>query len=237
MTACIYLITNQITKKQYVGFTTQTLDKRCSAHLSDVKNGSKIYFHNSIRKYGWYNFTSEIIYMSTDADHCLNTMESYFIKQKNTKRPNGFNLTDGGGGPLGLKRTEENKMNNRLARLGIPHSEDRKLNIGKANKGKKRTEEQKQKMKDISTGKKHTEESLDKMRGENNHFYGKKHSQESIELMSKKKRKYQHPPKYQLADMISLFTNKKISEYYGCSSETIRTWRCKLELVSKMKKV
>ena len=51
----IYLITNKINGKQYIGQTVKTVQKRWSRHLADSKNFD-FYFYKAIRKYGKENF-------------------------------------------------------------------------------------------------------------------------------------------------------------------------------------
>ena len=49
----IYLITNTITGKNYVGQTKRSLDQRFKSHLYEAeKMKYNMYLHNSIRKYG-----------------------------------------------------------------------------------------------------------------------------------------------------------------------------------------
>jgi hypothetical protein len=61
---------------------------------------------NSIKlfgKYGWHNFQWEVIYQSYDYEHCLKTMENYFINEYNSFVA-GYNSTLGGKGTLGVKK-------------------------------------------------------------------------------------------------------------------------------------
>ena len=91
----IYLITNNINKKQYVGQTVQKLNRRLSKHKS-----AKTYLGNSIRKYGEENFSVEIIDTALSKEE-LDKKEIYWIDKLKTKHPLGMNLTDGGEGVLG----------------------------------------------------------------------------------------------------------------------------------------
>lgn len=105
----IYVITNTITKKQYVGQTvTHRLNhgkyrpfgyiKRFKDHLSEALCNTKTkqcrYLNNSIRKYGPDAFIVELI------DICLpekgNDMEIFHIDDLQTLHPKGYNLTTGG---------------------------------------------------------------------------------------------------------------------------------------------
>jgi hypothetical protein len=58
-TGCIYLITNLINDKVYVGQTLNYM-KRMNDHKNSAKT-PKYFFSYAIRKYGWENFTKEIL--------------------------------------------------------------------------------------------------------------------------------------------------------------------------------
>lgn len=101
----IYLITNMVTWKQYVGQTTTHYNKngklvpagyvqRWKKHVSDAKryiNGSK--FQSSIVKYGEKNFEIELLEECQTSD--LDEREIYFIKVLDTFTY-GYNSTPGG---------------------------------------------------------------------------------------------------------------------------------------------
>jgi group I intron endonuclease len=76
-------------------------------HKTNYKTSNRK-FYDAIKKYGWNNFEWEVIYNSKDGDHCLNVMESHFIKEYNSLVV-GYNMTEGGDGCLGYKHTEEYK--------------------------------------------------------------------------------------------------------------------------------
>ena len=52
MYGIIYLLTNTVTSKQYVGQTIQSLDARCSQHVSDAYAGELTLIASVIRTYG-----------------------------------------------------------------------------------------------------------------------------------------------------------------------------------------
>lgn len=106
-----YIITNSVNGKEYVGITSSSIGCRWSQHLSETKRNnldSRSYLHKAINKYG-ENFFSieEKIRKGTWEEVC--SWEKETIKERNSKAPNGYNLTDGGEGALGAIRTSEFK--------------------------------------------------------------------------------------------------------------------------------
>ena len=94
--AYIYLISNDINNKVYVGKTTETISKRYSKHIYDAKNyidNSAV--HIAMRKYGYEHFSIQQL------EECpisiLSKKEIYWIKYYDSFN-NGYNLTPGGDG-------------------------------------------------------------------------------------------------------------------------------------------
>ena len=58
--ASIYKITNEINGKCYIGFDI-SYPKRIKQHYNDSKRGVNSPLCNDIRKYGWENFTKELL--------------------------------------------------------------------------------------------------------------------------------------------------------------------------------
>jgi group I intron endonuclease len=99
---CVYLATNRINGKCYVGQTIN-FDKRKKAHKDTAYNGKGWLFHNAIRKYGFDAFNWELLYcremLCPEKDKAsMDRCEKYYIKTLNTMAPNGYNLTAGGEG-------------------------------------------------------------------------------------------------------------------------------------------
>jgi group I intron endonuclease len=89
----IYLITNTITGKQYVGQTTQLdVNKRWGQHKNG--KGVGICLLNAYNKYGFDKFMFKLICICFDDD--CNDYEEEYIKKFNTLAPNGYNLREGG---------------------------------------------------------------------------------------------------------------------------------------------
>lgn len=85
----IYLITNQITNKKYIGQTKRKLSIRWDQH-KHVSSFCR-YLKHSIQKYGSKNFKIEEIFCCFNKEDAL-YMESYFIDYYKTLSPNGYNL-------------------------------------------------------------------------------------------------------------------------------------------------
>lgn len=111
MIGYIYVITNNINGRQYVGQTIQTIEKRYENHIRDAKGGyTNMYIHKAIRKYGEENFSINQLEMVEyelyeDLIEQLNILEKFYIKKCNTLNPNGYNLTQGG-----ERRSEDAKV-------------------------------------------------------------------------------------------------------------------------------
>lgn len=101
----IYCITNKVNGRQYVGQTIQKLDVRIGQHAR--KN--KTYIGKAFQKYGRDNFDVKVIDSALSIDD-LNDKEKYWIKKLNTKKPNGYNLCDGGDNTFGYRHTLESRL-------------------------------------------------------------------------------------------------------------------------------
>lgn len=91
---CVYIITNNINNKQYVG-VAKDLNKRMYQH-SIGHDQEHSYIDKAIVKYGWENFSYQIIDNYEDEIQ-RKELEMYYIKKYHTHRSeNGYNLTWGG---------------------------------------------------------------------------------------------------------------------------------------------
>ena len=95
MIGIIYLITNLINGKQYIGQTTKI-------HLFNDYWGSGLLIKRAINKYGKENFKKEILKDNINSKLELDIFEKQYIQQYNTLIPIGYNISIGGnGGNLG----------------------------------------------------------------------------------------------------------------------------------------
>ena len=91
----IYLITNMITKKQYVGQTLcKDVETRWRQHKARDPKSIGRYLLSAYGKYGIEAFKYQVICVCFDED--CNIYEEQYIKKFNTLVPNGYNLRAGG---------------------------------------------------------------------------------------------------------------------------------------------
>lgn len=158
----IYIITNNIDGKRYVGQTVQTIKKRFSRHCwESTKNTMPVDI--AIKKYGKESFSIEMVSKCNSQEE-LNSEELKIAAQLNTFVPYGYNLKAGNGkGSL---------------------CEEIKNKISSSNLGKKCTEESKRKMSESHRNKYPSPITRAKLseacRGEKNPFYGKKHKSDTL---------------------------------------------------------
>lgn len=159
----IYKHTNKINNKAYIGITT----KKPAYRWNNGRGYStqKI-FANAIKKYGWENFSHEILESNIKTIEEANQKEKYYIAKYHTwlgdKNCMGYNKTPGGDSKLGKSYSKEGRLKLSLARKGKPKTELHKLHISQGNRGKVRTAETKAKISKSKKGKasKRTRESF-----------------------------------------------------------------------------
>jgi hypothetical protein len=89
----VYLITNIVTQKQYIGITTKSIKFRFEQHCYKGSNCKHLY--HSIKKHGKNQFIIDLLHDNLNRDTaCI--LESKEIIERNTLTPNGYNLTTGG---------------------------------------------------------------------------------------------------------------------------------------------
>lgn len=125
----VYLIWNMVNGKKYVGQTVKTVKARFNEHAR--QNGI---IGRAIRKYGKKNFRYGVI-KSCVSKADMDYWEKYFIATLKTKKPNGYNQTDGGEGIVGLKRTPEHNAKISVAKKGKSFSAEHCASISAGRKG------------------------------------------------------------------------------------------------------
>lgn len=178
----VYLITNKVNGKRYVGITCRGYQARFNEHVLEAAAGSPAMLHNAMRKYGSENF-DVICIESNIPDEEIEQKEKYYISLYNTFYPSriGYNMTEGGGGMCGYKHTPEARAKISKNLQGHVFPESRNMKISKANKGVPKTAAHRKALSEARKG---------KYTKEQNPFYGKHHSEYSKSLVSKANSKY-----------------------------------------------
>lgn len=90
----VYLITNKVNNKKYVGITNN-YKKRWANHKSN--NNPSMAIAKAIKKYGVKNFTFEIVEENVPLDD-IDAKEQYYIEYYNThvSTNKGYNISKGG---------------------------------------------------------------------------------------------------------------------------------------------
>jgi len=137
----IYCIENTVTGQKYIGKSID-IEARWKGHKDKFKNKKHAnpYFQNSHDKYGAENFKYSIIELCEKEK--LTGREIFYVKEFNTKHPNGYNVTDGGEGTPGLKRA--------------PRTPEHCRKISEANRGRKMSDENIEKQRQRMIGNKYT---------------------------------------------------------------------------------
>ncbi len=98
----IYLITNKVNGKKYIGQTAEGLERRWSKHTYNARKGCQTALGRAIRKYGTEAFGVIQIASCLDKES-LDATERLCIIQHQSNNPKyGYNLTDGGDGVQGF---------------------------------------------------------------------------------------------------------------------------------------
>lgn len=106
----LYQITNLINGKIYIG-QTNNITKRWSNHKCG--NASHQVISRAIQKYGKENFKFEILYRNVPIEE-INDLEIRVIKEKNCRVPNGYNVSVGGDGSVGVSKYGADNSNAHL---------------------------------------------------------------------------------------------------------------------------
>jgi group I intron endonuclease len=137
----IYLVTNSVNGKVYVGKTKYTGVDRFEGHVksskrkkSDGRRYSKCALACAIRKYGEGAFSVSTLASNVPEEE-IDAMEKIWVVLMNAKVPNGYNMADGGNGPKGCavsKRTRKLHSKNSKERWDDPNFKKKLSKIHKA---------------------------------------------------------------------------------------------------------
>lgn len=116
MNIVLYQAVNKINGNRYVGITAKGLCERRREHWHGAKRGDGYRFAQALRKHGINSFDFRILVVCSSYEYAQSTE----IKAISVFKPE-YNITSGGGGTLGTKRSSEARAKMRAARLANPN--------------------------------------------------------------------------------------------------------------------
>lgn len=149
--------------KVYIGITYKTIQER-----KNDGYGHNARFRNAVKKYGWDNFTHEIVADNLALEEAHRLEKELIAEAHSTDRNKGYNISPGGGSPF----------------KGLKHTEATKAKISKANKGRVVSLETRQRLSLSLKG---------KLNGDKNPMYGKPKSAETIQKQYESHRNQMKP--------------------------------------------
>ena len=248
---CIYMWTNKVNGKRYIGKCHVDVGKRRKDHL---RGQGSVPLKRAFAKYGVDNFDFEIIHDGI-LDAFLDDYEIEAIKQYKTLSPNGYNLRTGGG--RGRHSAETRR---KMSQYQSNRPSDHQRKLSEAHRGKKRSAEFCRKMSEVRKGKPHTNKgkpfSVEHRRklseahkGQTPWMKGKKHSPEARRKLSeagkgrivsaetRKKMSKAHKSRYAEKrlpykefylslppDMSITEKRKRVKEFSGKDAKTVWRW-------------
>jgi len=130
----VYITTNLINKKQYIGEHSTNNDDLDKNYLGS----GRPYFQNAIKEYGKENFKREILEFFPTKQEAFNAQEKY-INEYNTLVPNGYNLCPTGGMNISgcWSKESKEKLSKTMSKIltGRKFTQNHKDNLSKAKKG------------------------------------------------------------------------------------------------------
>lgn len=193
---CVYVATNSINGRSYIGKTKMPLLKRIRCHKSAAVNGGSMGFHGAIRKYGFEAFRWNMLFVS-ECEAALYDAERELIAAARDRGERLYNRSDGGEGATGAAWTSAARKKLSDTTKGRTFSPETRARLSAALKGKAKSPEHTEKMRAAKTGSKikpWTPERRAKMQIYIDRARGTKKPPEVIEKMREGgRRRYERP--------------------------------------------
>lgn len=160
---CVYRITAP-NGKVYIGITGQNPLRRWNSGRG-YKN--QPHMHSAIQKYGWDNFTHEVLYSGITKEEAEELEIRLIAEHRSTDPEFGYNHATGGAVNRGHHLSPERRAQISIEVRNRAVKESTREKLRQANLGKQHSEESKAKMRAAKLGKKLSEETRSKMRQSN----------------------------------------------------------------------
>ena len=179
----VYLVTNVVNGKKYVGMTKTTLKERMHGHR--YYKGSSLY--EPIQEYGIDNFIVEVLFTTENKNQAIEKEIFFTLQFQSHKKEYGYNIAIGSSyfGRIVSEETKEKLSKSLKGKPGLCGEKN-------PNYGKHLSQETKEKIsnslkgryvgeKNPNYGKHHTHETLEKVSGENHWTTRKSFSKEALQ--------------------------------------------------------
>ncbi len=151
----VYLITNTVNGKVYVGSAAKNIKCRWINHRKSLRGGrhSNAHLQSAWNKYEECKFEFTIL-INCVSDDCIR-YEQFFINKYNAADPTfGYNISPTAGNCLGVVHTVETRKKMSDAHKGVKKTPEHTAKVAAANRGMKRSTESRAKMSAAKKGKK-----------------------------------------------------------------------------------
>lgn len=131
---CVYKHTSP-SGKNYIGLTCQGMHRRARKGEGYKECAA---FYNAIKKYGWDNFSHEVLEDGLSFEEACEKERYYIAMYRSLTSQNGYNLENGGRVNAAVSEETKKKISHTLTgRKRMPMSDEMKRRISKARRGKK----------------------------------------------------------------------------------------------------
>lgn len=150
---CVYVISNLINQKKYVG-TTSNFKRRMQGHETSARRGKGTAIQAAMRKYGISNFAASAVVFLSTREEALEEERRVIFDLCSHKH--GYNLTSGGDGVRDLSESSMNRLKESLSKAlrGKPKSKEHVESMRKTNLGRVATKEAREAMSRAAIGRK-----------------------------------------------------------------------------------
>lgn len=145
MTYSVYKLTAP-SGKCYIGMTKQSVERRWNSGHAYKHNE---HLQNAIAKYGWDNFSKEVLFTSTSKTEAEKVERFLIAKYNSTDRQNGYNILPGGNVSDGHSEETKRKISESVKKLQTDEVRARKSRDGK---GRKMSDETRRKVRQANIG-------------------------------------------------------------------------------------
>ena len=151
MSFTIYLHTNILSGKSYVGFTSKTWHSRWLRHVWSATGNLKsrhFYFQSAIRKYGKDSWLHAVLETCVTRDEAAKAEQQWIAELETNKE--GYNLTSGGESGCEMSLAVRKKLSQ--SKMGHSVSEETRRKLSVAKMGFKLSPEHLEKLRRAATG-------------------------------------------------------------------------------------